>query len=267
MRAAADAACSLSPLQRGEGWGEGPLSANAAVLVLLVAPPLTRRAVRDDLSLNLSFAMNAARDAAPRRSATSHQLQRRKMALSSRTISRIAENAVPDRAEENGPTSRQTAMPYGPTSLQLVRSNNQRDMLALWQRASAGRLFPEITDFAPPEREIRQLLLWGVEDDGATRRYRMQRQAERLTEMIAADFTGRTLDEVAPPLHQGVSACWDQPRVWVALIVRLFASSRSTSITLLCAASRCERPRFCCRSAAHSKTSHMRSSTFSRHCS
>jgi hypothetical protein len=73
-------------------------------------------------------------------------------------------------------------------------------MLALWQRASAGRLFPEITEFAPPQREIRQLLLWGVEYDGAIRRYRMQRQAERLTEMIAADFTGKTLDEVAPPL-------------------------------------------------------------------
>ena len=91
-------------------------------------------------------------------------------------------------------------MPYGPTSLQSVRSINQRDMLALWQRASAGRLFPEITEFAPPEREIRQLLLWGVEDDGTTRRYRMQRQAERLTEMIATNFTGKTLDEVAPPL-------------------------------------------------------------------
>src|SRR6185369_13501604 len=64
----------------------------------------------------------------------------------------------------------------------------------------AGRLFPEITEFAPPEREIRQLLLWGVEHDGAARRYRMQRQAERLTEMIATNFTGRTLDEVAPPL-------------------------------------------------------------------
>ena len=46
-------------------------------------------------------------------------------------------------------------MPYGPVSLQSVRSTNQRDMLALWQRASAGRLFPEITEFAPPEREIR----------------------------------------------------------------------------------------------------------------
>lgn len=91
-------------------------------------------------------------------------------------------------------------MAYGPTSLQSVRSHNQRDLLALWQRASAGRLFPEITEFAPPEREIKQLLLWGVEDDGATRRYRMQRQAERLTEMIAANFTGKTLDEVAPPL-------------------------------------------------------------------
>jgi hypothetical protein len=91
-------------------------------------------------------------------------------------------------------------MPYGPTSLQSVKSHNQRELVALWQRASAGRLFPEITEFAPPEREFRQLLLWGVENNGATRRYRMQRQAERLTEMIAADFTGKTLDEVAPPL-------------------------------------------------------------------
>jgi hypothetical protein len=93
-----------------------------------------------------------------------------------------------------------TTMPLGPTSLQSVRSTNQRELLAQWQRASAGRLFPEIADFTPPERELKQLLLWRVEGDGTTRHFRMQRQGARLTETVAADFTGKTLDEVVPPL-------------------------------------------------------------------
>jgi hypothetical protein len=89
-------------------------------------------------------------------------------------------------------------MPFGPTSIQSIRSANQRELLAQWQRASADRLFPEITAFAPPQRELNQLLLWSVEDDGTTRRFRMCRQGARLTEMVAADLTGKTLDEVAP---------------------------------------------------------------------
>jgi PilZ domain/PAS domain len=89
-------------------------------------------------------------------------------------------------------------MLFGPTSIQSVRSTNQRELLAQWQRASASRLFPEITDFAPPERELKQLILWNVEDDGTTRRFRMRRQGERLTETVATNFTGKTLDEVVP---------------------------------------------------------------------
>ncbi len=88
-------------------------------------------------------------------------------------------------------------MSFGPTSIQSVRSPNQRELLAQWQHASSIRLFPEIGDFTPPERELKQLLLWSVEDDGTTRRFRMCRQGARLTEMVAADLTGKTLDEVA----------------------------------------------------------------------
>jgi hypothetical protein len=89
-------------------------------------------------------------------------------------------------------------MPFGPTSIQSVRSTNQRKLVAQWQRLSASRLFPEIAEFTPPEREIKQLVLWDVEDDGTTRRFRMRRQGERLTETVAANLTGKTMDEVVP---------------------------------------------------------------------
>ncbi len=89
-------------------------------------------------------------------------------------------------------------MPFGPTSIQSVRSPNQRELAAQWQRLSAGRLIPEIGEFAAPERERKQLILWDVEDDGSTRRFRMRRQGERLTETVAASFIGRTMDEVVP---------------------------------------------------------------------
>jgi hypothetical protein len=98
-------------------------------------------------------------------------------------------------------------MPFGPTSIQSVRSTNQRELVAQWQRLSANRLFPEITEFTPPEREIKQLVLWDVEDDGTTRRFRMRRQGERLTETVAANLTGKTMDEVVPePLRTPVIA-------------------------------------------------------------
>jgi PilZ domain/PAS domain len=89
-------------------------------------------------------------------------------------------------------------MPFGPTSIQSVRSPNQRELVAQWQRASTGRLFPQITEFTPPERETKQLILWDVEADGTTRRFRMRRQGERLTETVAANLTGKTMDEVVP---------------------------------------------------------------------
>jgi PAS domain len=89
-------------------------------------------------------------------------------------------------------------MPFGPTSIQSIRSPNQRELVAQWQRLSASRLFPEITEFVPPERETKQLMLWDVENDGATRRFRMRRQGERLTETVAANLTGKTMDEVVP---------------------------------------------------------------------
>lgn len=91
-------------------------------------------------------------------------------------------------------------MPYGPTSIQSVRSKNQRELLALWQRASAGRLFPELGEFAPPAAELKQFVVWQVEENDGVRRFRMRRQGERLTDTVAADYTGKTLDEVAPPL-------------------------------------------------------------------
>jgi hypothetical protein len=89
-------------------------------------------------------------------------------------------------------------MPFGPTSIQSIRSTNQRELVAQWQRLSASRLFPEIIEFAPPEREIKQLVLWDVEHDGATRRFRVRRQGERLTETVAANLTGKAMDEVVP---------------------------------------------------------------------
>ncbi len=98
-------------------------------------------------------------------------------------------------------------MPFGPTSIQSIRSTNQRELVAQWQRLSADRLFPEITEFTPPEREIKQLILWDVEDDGTTRRFRMRRQGDRLTETIAANWIGKTMDEVVPePLRAAALA-------------------------------------------------------------
>jgi hypothetical protein len=105
-------------------------------------------------------------------------------------------------------------MPFGPTSIQSVKSPNQRALLAQWQALAAGRLFPELGEFAAPERDLKQLILWGVEDDGQLRHFRMQKLGERALEAIAADFSGKTMDEVVPePLRtfglEAANACAD----------------------------------------------------------
>ena len=105
-------------------------------------------------------------------------------------------------------------MAYGPAPIQAVRSSNQRALLARWQQLSAGRAFPDISEFKAPERDTKQLVLWDVEDDGVTRRFRMRKIGQAAAEGFAADYTGKTMDEVVPePLRsyglESANACAD----------------------------------------------------------
>src|SRR5437899_1637958 len=106
------------------------------------------------------------------------------------------------RASENGnglPISRlEMAMAYAPAPIQSIKSSNQRALLAQWQTLSAGRSFPDIGEFTPPERDLKQLVLWDVEDDGVVRRFRMRKLGQAAAEGFAGDYTGKTMDEVVP---------------------------------------------------------------------
>ena len=105
-------------------------------------------------------------------------------------------------------------MAYGPAPIQSIKSSNQRALLAQWQTLSAGRTFPDISEFTPPERDAKQLVLWDVEDDGVVRRFRMRKLGQAAAEGFAGDYTGKTMDEVVPePLRsyglESANACAD----------------------------------------------------------
>ena len=90
-------------------------------------------------------------------------------------------------------------MPFALASIQTVKSSNQRELVAQWNRLAAGRGFPEIGEFQPPEQDVKQLVVWDVERDGGSRRFRMRQFGRFVAESTALPLAaGKTMDEVVP---------------------------------------------------------------------
>jgi hypothetical protein len=91
-------------------------------------------------------------------------------------------------------------MQFPDIPLSNVRAITQKALAAYWVRAAAGRPFPSITEFEPEERmhDPKQLIFWQVETKAATRRYRALYQGDHVSDAFAANWTGKTLDEIVP---------------------------------------------------------------------
>ena len=63
----------------------------------------------------------------------------------------------------------ESSVPLSFTSLQPIRSVNQRALASQWDRLAAGRRFPAFTEFKPePDKyDPKQLVVWGIDDVGA----------------------------------------------------------------------------------------------------
>ena len=89
-------------------------------------------------------------------------------------------------------------MPSRVAAVSSVNSHVQRAQVVHWQRLSAGRSFPEITEFTATVAELKQLNLWDVEGEAGNRVFRMRASGERVKETFGDDYTGRTMEEMVP---------------------------------------------------------------------
>ena len=88
----------------------------------------------------------------------------------------------------------QTATP------ERIASISQRALLLYWQHLAAGRPYPTAAEFTPSERthDLKQLVTWQVEHDGARRVFRATHHGAHVAEVFGQQWLGRTMDEVVP---------------------------------------------------------------------
>ena len=91
-------------------------------------------------------------------------------------------------------------MIFDDVSIHAIKSISQRTLASLWDELSRDCDFPSLEDFRPGSRmhDPKQLVVWTVEGDGATRRFRALYQGTSVTEVFNATWEGRTMDEVVP---------------------------------------------------------------------
>ena len=91
-------------------------------------------------------------------------------------------------------------MKFDDVPIHAIKSISQRALLLLWDRLSRDCDFPSLEDFNPGSRmhDPKELVVWGVEEAGAARRFRALYQGTSVAEIFNAAWQGRTMDEVAP---------------------------------------------------------------------
>ncbi|WJR80180.1 hypothetical protein [Bradyrhizobium sp. NP1] len=91
-------------------------------------------------------------------------------------------------------------MHFEALSPQAIKSITQRSLLLEWNELARGRRFPALSGFHPDAglHDPAQLIIWNVEHDGGTRRFRACYQGRYLAEAFNASWVGRTLDTVVP---------------------------------------------------------------------
>ena len=73
-------------------------------------------------------------------------------------------------------------MSFALASLEPIRSVSQRALASQWDRLSAGRPFPALTEFKPEldEYDARQLVVWSIEGEGRQLKFRALYQGENV---------------------------------------------------------------------------------------
>ncbi len=91
-------------------------------------------------------------------------------------------------------------MKFDDIPIHSIKSISQRALLSLWNRLSRDRDFPSLEDFNPSSRmhDPKELVVWAIEQTGATRRFRSLYQGNSVTEIFNSAWQGKTMDEVAP---------------------------------------------------------------------
>ena len=89
-----------------------------------------------------------------------------------------------------------------------IKSISQRALLAYWDRAANGQLFPTLEQFRPDDRthDPKQLVFWHVETVGPReRRFRALYQGDHVAEVFGQWWPGRTMDQVIPEFGRAIA--------------------------------------------------------------
>jgi hypothetical protein len=91
-------------------------------------------------------------------------------------------------------------MQFPRSSADSVKSISQRALLAYWDRVAAGRRFPSLDEFNPEQgiHDPRQLVFWRIEGEQKAPRFRALYQGSNISDGFAAQWAGKTLDEIVP---------------------------------------------------------------------
>jgi hypothetical protein len=91
-------------------------------------------------------------------------------------------------------------MQFPRSSPDSVKSVTQRALLAYWDRIAGGRRFPSLDEFNPEQgiHDPRQLIFWRIEGELQAPRFRALYQGANISDAFAAQWAGKTLDEVVP---------------------------------------------------------------------
>jgi hypothetical protein len=91
-------------------------------------------------------------------------------------------------------------MSFALASLEPIRSVSQRALASQWDRLSAGRPFPALTEFKPEldKYDARQLVVWSIEGEGRQLKFRALYQGENVAEVFNSAWAGKTMEQVVP---------------------------------------------------------------------
>jgi hypothetical protein len=91
-------------------------------------------------------------------------------------------------------------MKFDDVPIHSIKSISQRTLASFWDQLSHDRDFPSLEDFRPSSRmhDPKELVVWTIEESGATRRFRSLYQGKSVAEVFHSTWDGKTMDEVVP---------------------------------------------------------------------
>lgn len=92
-------------------------------------------------------------------------------------------------------------MEFQTISFESIKSISQRSLLRLWAGLAGSRPFPSFSEFRSDSRihDPKQLVVWKIEGQPPGHQFRVLYQGDHLAQVFNGAWTGKTMEEIAPP--------------------------------------------------------------------